>query len=55
MYTLINYLINIITHILKQSKLNLLKKSSTYFDFNVTNNDNDPKFLVSDLVETSKY
>ena len=30
-------------------------KSSTYIDFDVENNDKDPKFEVSDHVRISKY
>ena len=30
-------------------------KSSTYIDFGVKNNDNDPKFKVGDLARISKY
>ena len=37
-------------------KLKLIAvKSSTYIDFDVENNDKDPKFEVSDHVRISKY
>ena len=30
-------------------------KSSTYIDFNIENNDKNPKFMVGDHVRISKY
>ena len=37
-------------------KLKLIAvKSSTYIDFDIENNDKDPKFEVSDHVRISKY
>ena len=43
---------------IEQSKRSLLPvnvKSSTYIDFDIENNDKNPKFMVGDQVRISKY